>query len=65
VLGPLESIDIDVLGGTASCDPALGYALRPGQYEVRAVIDAYTMHDNAPTDIGYILSDPAPLTIVP
>lgn len=65
VLGPLESIDIDVLGGTASCDPALGYGLPPGLYEVRAVIDVLTMHDNAPTDIGYILSDPAPLTMVP
>ena len=65
VLRPLESIDIDVLGGTASCDPALGYALPPGRYEARAVIDVLTMHDNAPTDIGYILSDPAPLTIVP
>ncbi|TAK00486.1 MAG: hypothetical protein EPO36_08535 [Chloroflexota bacterium] len=65
VLGPLESIDIDVVGGTASCDPALGYALPPGSYEVRAVVDAYAMHDNGPTDIGYILSEAAPLTIVP
>ena len=65
VLAPRDSVDIDVLGGTASCDPALGYALPPGQYEVRAVIDVLTMHDNAPTEIEYILSDPAPLTIVP
>jgi hypothetical protein len=65
VLGPLDSIDIDVLGGTAACDPAVGYALPPGPYEARAVIDVLTMHDNAPTDFGYILSDPAPLTIVP
>ena len=65
VLGPLESIDIDVLGGTASCDPALGYALPSGSYEVRAVIDVLTMHANAPTDIEYILSDPAPLTVDP
>ena len=65
VLGPLDAIDIDVLGGTASCDPALGYALPPGLYGARAVVDVLTMHDNAPTDIGYILSDPAPLTIVP
>jgi hypothetical protein len=65
ILGPRDSVDVDVLGGTASCDPALGYALPPGQYEVRAVIDALTMHDNAPTEIEYILSDPAPLTIVP
>lgn len=65
VLEPLQSIDIDVLGGTASCDPALGYALPPGLYDVRAVIDVLTMQDNAPTDIGYILSDPAPITIAP
>jgi len=65
VLGPLESIDVDVVGGTASCDPALGYALPPGRYEVRAVIDVLTMHDNAPTDIGYILSDSAALVIEP
>jgi hypothetical protein len=65
VLGPGESVDIDVLGGTASCDPALGYALPPGPYEVRAVIDVYTMQDNAPTDIAYIFSAPATLTVVP
>jgi hypothetical protein len=64
-LGPLETVDIEVLGGTASCDPAIGYALPPGSYEARAVVDVLTMHDNAPTDIGYILSDAAPLTIVP
>lgn len=64
-LGPLDTIDIDVLGGTASCDPALGYALPPGSYEVRAVVDVLTMHDNGPTDLDYVLSDPAPLTIVP
>jgi hypothetical protein len=65
ILGPLESVDVDVVGGTASCDPALGYALPPGQYEVRAVVDVLTMHDNAPTDIAYLLSEPATLTIAP
>lgn len=64
-LGPRDTIDIDVVGGTASCDPALGYALPPGSYEVRAVVEVLTMHDNGPTDVDYILSDPAPLTIVP
>lgn len=64
-LAPLETVDIEVLGGTASCDPALGYALPPGSYEARAIVDVLTMHDNAPTDIEYILSDAAPLTIVP
>jgi hypothetical protein len=64
-LKPLDTIDIDVVGGTASCDPALGYALPPGSYEVRAVVDVLTMHDNGPTETEYILSDPAPLTIVP
>lgn len=40
-LEPGESIDIDVIGGTASCDPDLGYALPPGEYEVRAALEHY------------------------
>jgi hypothetical protein len=64
-LGPSESLSFDLLGGTASCDPALGYALPPGRYDVRVPVDQYTMHENAPTEISYLLSDPVPLTIVP
>ncbi len=64
-LGPGEHLDIDVLGATPSCDPALGYALPPASYDVRALVDQYAMHDNAPTEISYLLSEPAALTIVP
>ncbi|MBA3875679.1 MAG: hypothetical protein C0498_01865 [Anaerolinea sp.] len=64
-LAPGDSLDIGVLGGTASCDPALGYALPPGRYDVRVPVDQYTMRDNAPTEISYLLSEPVPLTIVP
>jgi len=64
-LGPGESLSFDLLGGTASCDPALGYALPAGSYEVRVPIDQYKMHDNAPTEVSYLLSEPVPLTIVP
>ena len=40
-LAPGESMDIEVVGGTASCLPDLGYALPPGEYDVRAAIDQY------------------------
>ena len=62
-----ESVTLDVVGGTASCDPSLGYALPPGSYEVRVQVQVQvqTMHDNAPTEVAYLLSDPVPLTIVP
>jgi hypothetical protein len=53
------------VGGTASCDPALGYALPPGDYEVRVPVVQLTMHDNAPTEVSYVLSEPVPLTITP
>jgi hypothetical protein len=65
VLQPGESVELDALGGTASCDPALGYALPPGTYDVRAQVDQYTMHENAPTETRYLVSDSAALTIAP
>jgi len=64
-LAPGESVDLEVVGGTASCDPALGYALPPGDYEVRVPVVQLTMHDNAPTEVSYVLSEPVPLTITP
>jgi hypothetical protein len=64
-IAPGGSITLDVVGGTASCDPALGWALPPGSYEVRVQVEVYTMHDNAPTEVGYVLSPPVPLTIAP
>jgi hypothetical protein len=64
-LAPGESVDLELVGGTASCDPVLGYALPPGQYEVRVPVVVLTGHDNAPTEVSYILSEAVPLTIVP
>jgi hypothetical protein len=64
-LAPGESVDLEVVGGTASCDPDLGYALPPGDYEVRVPVIQLTMHDNAPTELSYVLSEPVPLTITP
>jgi hypothetical protein len=62
-LAPGESVTLDVIGGTASCDPAIGYALPADAYEVRVRIDVQTTHDNAPTTVAYLLSDPVALTI--
>lgn len=64
-LAPGESVDLEVVGGTASCDPALGYALPPGAYEVRVPVVQLTMRDAAPTEVSYVLSEPVPLTVVP
>jgi hypothetical protein len=61
-LGPGESIDIDVVGGTASCDPDLGYALPPGNYEVRVAVDQYEYPDGG-FGLHAILSEPTPLTV--
>ena len=60
-LAPGASLDIDMVGATASCDPALGWALPPGTYEVRAVLEWNGDADG----LKSILSDPVPLTIVP
>jgi hypothetical protein len=61
-LGPGDSVDIDVLGGTASCDPELGYALPPGEYQVRVPVEQYE-YPGGEFESHAILSDPAPLTI--
>lgn len=64
-IAPGESITLDVIGGTASCDPALGWALPPGAYEVRVHVEVYTMVANGPTEVGYVVSAPLPLVIEP
>ena len=61
-LGPGESIDIDVVGGTASCVPDLGYALPPGDYEVRVAVDQYEYPEGG-FEFHAILSEPTPLTV--
>ena len=49
VLAPGETLEVGLLVGTASCIPANGYVLPPGEYEVlvRAVID-YSQRSAAP-----------------
>jgi len=61
-LGPGDSIDIDVIGGTASCDPALGYALPPGEYEVRVPVEQYE-YPGGGFELHAIVSDAVTLTI--
>ena len=39
--GPASPSTSSVVGGTASCLEDLGYALPPGEYDVRAAIDQY------------------------
>ena len=63
-IAPGGSFDMDMIGGTASCDPALGYALPPGSYDVRVPVAQYTFTDG-PTAISYLLSEPVTFTIVP
>lgn len=36
---PGQTQDVKAFGGTASCDPALGYVLPAGTYQARALID--------------------------
>jgi hypothetical protein len=63
-LAPGDVIDIEVLGGTASCDPALGYRLPPGRYEVRTPVDQYE-YPGGEFEHHAILSSPTPLVITP
>ncbi|MES2208889.1 MAG: hypothetical protein V4515_01725 [Chloroflexota bacterium] len=64
-LVPGGTIDIGVLGGTASCDPSLGYALPPGRYDVRVTVEQYAHPNPNGVVITYLLSDPVPLEITP
>ena len=64
-LQPGGTIDIGVLGGTASCEPSLGYALPPGPYDVRVRVEQYTHPEATGVVITSLLSDPVPLEITP
>lgn len=63
-LAPGESIDVEVIGGTASCDPDLGYALPPGNYEVRAAIENYE-RPNGQFELRGLLTEAARLEVTP
>ena len=66
MLEPGGSIELDVVGGTASCDPALGYAVPPGDYVVVVPVDVITYaNPNAPATVNHLFSNAVPITIVP
>ena len=64
-LQPGGTLDIGVLGGTASCDPSIGYALPPGLYDVRVPVDQYARPEPEGVVISYLLSDRVPLEVTP
>ena len=53
-LAPGASAELPVVSGTASCDPALGYLLPPGDYQV--VIEV-------PYRLDSVASAPLPIVI--
>ena len=61
-LEPGESTDVEVIGGTASCDPDLGYALQPGEYEVRVALEHYE-RPNGQFEISGIVSEAVRLVV--
>jgi hypothetical protein len=63
-LAPGALRDLTIVGGTASCDPELGYALPPGDYEVVVLFDQYA-YPNGEFQLSYLASDPVQLTVVP
>jgi hypothetical protein len=64
-LAPGEEITADMVSGTASCVPELGYALPPGAYDARAVVEQYQPLPAGGVVVTDILSPPVPFTIGP
>jgi len=62
---PGETIDVSIVGGTASCLAELGFALPPGEYDVRAAIDQYERPPQGDLIVRYLLSEPSTLTVTP
>ena len=61
VLAPGESTEVGLVVGTASCIPANGYMLRPGEYEV--VVVAVVDYLQQPP-VNRLVSIPAPLVVI-
>ena len=64
-LAPGQEITADMISGTASCVPELGYTLPPGAYDARAVVEQYQPLDAGGVVTTDILSPPVPFTIIP
>lgn len=56
-LGPGESMELPLVVSTASCDPALGYALPPGEYQLVAAVQ----HSDG--DTTTLQSRPVPIVV--
>jgi len=66
LIEPGGTYDMDFLCGTASCDPAVGYAVPPGEAFVVVPVDVYKRSDpNGPPEILKLMSEPMPIRIVP
>jgi hypothetical protein len=66
LLQPGATISMDIIGGTASCDPAVGYAVPPGLAQVVVPVEVLLRpNPNDAPDIVYILSEPVPIRILP
>ena len=64
-LQPGESYEIDVVVGTASCEPTVGYTLPPGEYDVLVpVVVRYPQAEGDPT-VNQLVTSAATLTVVP
>ena len=66
IIEPGGTFDLDFLGGTASCDPGVGYAVPPGDAFVVVPVDVYKRTDpNGPPEIMKLMSEPQQIRIVP
>jgi hypothetical protein len=55
-------VELPANGGTASCDLALGYALPPGTYEARALVDARMSWD--PPQVAFFWTEATAVHLV-
>lgn len=64
-LAPGEEMDLTLLFGTASCDPALGYALPPGEYDLVAEVDLHESAGTSTRRVRHLVSEPVRFEIPP
>ena len=64
-LAPGESSEIQVLVGTASCEPSVGYTLPPGQYEVLVPVVVQYPQREGDLTVNQLVTRPAALTVIP
>ena len=62
-LGPGDTTAASFVGGTASCDPDLGYSLPAGDYEYRILVTAPRAPEVDDMTLVGFWSEPFPLTV--